>query len=102
MLTTKKSTGPVEAVLRVDMLIEGEECEAGEVVELTARDFKYLSHHNRVLEATKDNVAAVREEIKIKRDAAAKVAARADELTDTKNQLATALARIAELEKKGK
>lgn len=100
MLKVNQANKPVEAVLRVDMLIQGEECEAGEVVELSARDFKYLHAHERVAEATKENVAQVLAEVKVRKDLAAKAARKADELTDTKNQLAAALARIAELEKK--
>lgn len=102
MLKLNQSNKPMEAVLRVDMLIAGEECEAGEVVELSAREYRYLYAHDRVCEATKENVAAVRAEVKMRKDAAEQATAKADTLTDTKNQLATALARIAELEKKAK
>lgn len=102
MLKLNTKTGPVEAVLRMDMVIAGENCAAGEVVEFNAREFKYLEQYDRVLVATKENVAIVRAEAEKK---AAKVkadAVKADALADTKNQLAAALARIAELEKKAK
>lgn len=99
MLKASQSNKPVEAVLRVDMLIAGEECEAGEVVELKEREYRYLFTHDRVLEATKENVERVRAEVAARKKIAANQAAKADELADTKNQLATALARIAELEK---
>jgi hypothetical protein len=102
MLKLNNKAENVEAVLLIDMLLNGEECEAGEVVEMSQREFKYLHHFVRVLPATEKNVAAVRASVKAKKDVAAKAAAKADELTDTKNQLAAALARIVELEKKGK
>jgi len=92
----------VEAVLCMDMLINGEECATGEVVELSAREFKYLHTYDRVLPATEKNVAAIRAQVKAKKQAAEKQAAAADELGTTKAQLALALARIVELEKGAK
>lgn len=102
MLSLNSKPAPVEAVLCMDMLINGEECAAGEVVELSAREFKYLHHFDRVMPATEKNVAAVRAQVKAKKDAADKAAKKADELGTTKAQLALAMARIAELETKAK
>jgi hypothetical protein len=102
MLKLNNKAEKVEAVLCMDMLIAGEECSAGEVVEMSARDLKYFLHFDRVLPATKENVAAVKAQAEAKARAAQAAAARADELTATRNELATALARIAELEGKSK
>lgn len=99
MLGLNAKPKPVEAVLRIDMMINGEECEAGEVVELSAREFKYNHHLNRCAEATKENVAAVRAEVAAKKEAAAKAAEKADELASTKSQLALALAELERLKK---
>jgi hypothetical protein len=99
MLSLNAKPAPVEAVLRIDMLIEGEECAAGEVVELSAREFRYFYHFDRVLPATKENVDAVRAEVAARKRAAKANAAAADELTSTKSQLALALAEIERLKK---
>jgi hypothetical protein len=97
MLSLNQKPKTVEAVLTIDMLMEGEECSAGDVVELSQREYKYQAHLNRALPATKENVAAVRADVANRRKAAEKAAAAADELNITRNQLATALAEIERL-----
>jgi hypothetical protein len=98
-ITQKVSNQPVNAVLLIAMVVEGESAEAGDVVELSARDFKYLHTYNRVLPATKENVAAVKAEVAAQKEAARKNAAATDELTATKSALAIALAELEKLKK---
>ncbi len=103
MLTlSSKKNEPVNAVCLIDMRIEGEECAAGDVVLLPKRDFVFLSLNNRVVEATKENIASAKAQAEQRRKVALETAARFDALDNTKAQLAAAHARIAELEKKGK
>jgi hypothetical protein len=101
MLSLNAKSKNVEAVLCLDMVIRGEDCAAGEVVELPEREFRYLAHFDRVLPATGENVAAVKAAAKAKRAAAERRAAAGDELTDTKAKLALAMAELERL-KKGK
>lgn len=101
MITSNKGEKPpVRAVLRVAMIFEGKPREKGEIVAMKARDFVYLSGHDRVAEATEENVDSVKAEVKAERAAAAKAAQTVSDLESTKSQLATALAKIAELEGK--
>lgn len=97
MLKLNASPKTVEAVLRIDMTVAGEDCQAGEVVELSAREFKYLETHDRVLVATKENVGIVRAEVARKKDAVAKAASKVNETADLKAQLASARAEIESL-----
>jgi hypothetical protein len=97
MIRSTSPTAPVECVLRRSMIIDGEEVPAGEVVELKPRDYRYLHTHSRVLPATKDNVAAVKEEI-AQRKALRESAAKATDVTvNLQNQLTAALAEIERL-----
>lgn len=49
MLTTKMgSSSPVRAKLLVDMIVDGDAREKNEIVELSARDFKYLEQCGKV------------------------------------------------------
>jgi hypothetical protein len=78
MLTTNKGNKKVNVVLRVDMVVDGERMEKGEVVEMSGHNFKYLVQHDRVAEATDENVAAVRAEIKATEEAAKRAAQPSD------------------------
>lgn len=60
MLSTNKGSKIVKAVLRVDMVVDGEFATKGDVVEMSSSNFKYLSQHDRVAEATAENVAAAK------------------------------------------
>jgi hypothetical protein len=101
MLQSKITNVPVDAVLLIDMVIDGDPTEAGEVVTLPPRDYKYLTTYGRVLPATKENVAAVKAEVAAQKEQARKQSAANDELANTKTALANALAEIEKL-KKGK
>lgn len=90
MLQSNQAKKPVKAVLRVSMIVDGEACEKGDVVELAHREFVYLANHDRVAEATSENVAAVRAEVKSEKEAAERAAKPAE--TDLLR------ARIAQLE----
>ncbi len=57
-------------MLRVDMVVDGERMEKGDVVEMSGHNFKYLLQHDRVAEATAENIAAVKAEIKATEEAA--------------------------------
>lgn len=74
MLTTNKANKTVRAVLRVDMVVDGERMEKGDVVEMSGHNFKYLVQHDRVAEATAENIAAVKAEIKSTEEAARRAA----------------------------
>jgi hypothetical protein len=74
MLTANKGNKTVKAVLRVDMVVDGERMEKGEVVEMSGHNFKYLLQHDRVAEATGENVAAVKAEIRSTEEAAKRAA----------------------------
>lgn len=74
MLTTNKVNKTVNVVLRVDMVVDGERMEKGDVVEMSSHNFKYLVQHDRVAEATTENIAAVRAEIKATEEAAKRAA----------------------------
>jgi hypothetical protein len=74
MLTTNKASKTVNVVLRVDMVVDGERMEKGDVVEMSGHNFKYLIQHDRVAEATAENIAAVRAEIKATEEAAKRAA----------------------------
>jgi hypothetical protein len=74
MLTANKGNKKVNVVLRVDMVVDGERMEKGEVVEMSGHNFKYLLQHDRVAEATGENVSAVRAEIKSAEEAAKRAA----------------------------
>lgn len=63
MLSTNKGNLTVKAVLRVDMVMDGKRMEKGDVVEMSGHNFKYLVQHDRVAEATTENIAAVRAEL---------------------------------------
>jgi len=102
MLKQQKTQPPVKVVLKTHMIVDGEPHEKGDVVEVPYREFVYLSNYNRVAEANKENIAAVKAEIKAEEEAAEKQAAQASELETTKALLAAARAQIAELEKKAK
>lgn len=98
MLTSTQKNQPVNSILRVDMIVDGERKEKGDEVPLSHRDFVYLSQHSRVAEATPENVAAVKAEIK----AAAEAAERAKQPTEA-DILRREVAELkAELAKKGK
>jgi hypothetical protein len=91
---------PVNAVLRYAMIVNKEPREGGEVVELSYADFTYLNTHERVFEATPENIALVKDELRRAKEAVA----RRNQPSDTE----TLKARIANLEaelavaKKGK
>jgi hypothetical protein len=74
MLTANKGNKTVKTVLRVDMVVDGERMEKGDVVEMSGHHFKYLALHDRVAEATAENVTAVRAEIKSAEEAAKRAA----------------------------
>jgi hypothetical protein len=74
MLTTNKGNKKVNVVLRVDMVVDGERMEKGDLVEMSGHNFKYLVQHDRVAEATPENVAAVKAEVKAKEEAAKRAA----------------------------
>jgi hypothetical protein len=74
MLTTSKGSKTVQAVLRVAMIVDGERKEKGDVVTLSAHNYKYLAQHDRVAEATAENIAAVAAEIKSAEEAALRAA----------------------------
>jgi hypothetical protein len=96
MLTLKKKADePVEAVCKIDMLIDGEEVAAGAVVELKPRDFRYLYHFGRVLPASKENVDAVQKAVAIRNETNARRAADTDDLVSAKAKLARAEAELA-------
>ena len=101
MLTQNKSQVPVKALLLVSMVVKGENREAGEVVELPAREFNYLAQFDRVVVATTENVSALKAKLADERKAAKEASAYVDELTATKAQLAAVQAENAAL-KKGK
>ncbi len=63
MLSTNKGNLTVKAVLRVDMVMDGKRMEKGDVVEMSGHNFKYLVQHDRVAEATTENIAAVRAQL---------------------------------------
>jgi len=100
MLTSSNKNEPVQAVLRVSMIVDRKPREKGEVVELSHRDFVYLHTHNRVAEATKENIEAVEAEIESEREAAERAAqpTEADALREENAQLKAELAAA----KKGK
>ncbi len=64
MLTASKGSKTVKAVLRVDMVMDGERMEKGAVVEMSIHTYRYLAQHDRVAEATSENIAAVQAQIK--------------------------------------
>jgi seryl-tRNA synthetase len=70
MLAANKVNKPIDAVLRVDMVVNGERRSKGDVVELSNSNFKYLAQHDRVAEATDENIAAVKVQIKSEKEAA--------------------------------
>jgi ribosomal protein L9 len=70
MLTANKGNKSVNVVLRVDMVVDGERMEKGDVVEISGHNFKYLVQHDRVAEATTENIAAVKAEVKSAKEAA--------------------------------
>ncbi len=72
MLTTSKSNKKMNVVLRVDMVVDGERMSKGDVVEMSSQNYKYLVQHDRVAEATAENVASVKAEIKSAVEAAKK------------------------------
>ncbi|MGA7887615.1 MAG: hypothetical protein WCA44_17915 [Acidobacteriaceae bacterium] len=72
MLTNGKKGDPVTAVLRNDMVIDRKRREKGDVVELSYREYLYLAGNDRVLEATKENIDAVKAEAKAEKEAAAR------------------------------
>ena len=74
MLTSSNKNEPVQAVLRVGMIVDKKPCEKGEVVELSHRDYTYLANHKRVAEATKENIEAVEAEIESEQEAAERAA----------------------------
>ena len=74
MLTTNKGNKKVNVVLRVDMVVDGERMEKGVVVEMSGHNFKYLVQHDRVAEATGENIAAVKAEVKSTEEAAKRAA----------------------------
>jgi hypothetical protein len=78
MLTSNQKNAPVEAVLRVAMVVDKKRLEKGDVVEMSHSDFSYLAGHHRVAEATAENVAAVKAEIKSEKEAAERAAAPTD------------------------
>jgi len=81
------------------MVVDRENKEKGDIVSMSARDFKYLYHHDRVAEATKENVAAVLAEVASEKEAQKRAAVTADELTTTKALLAAAQLELATLKK---
>jgi hypothetical protein len=74
MLTTNKVNKKIDVVLRVDMVVDGERLEKGDVVEMSVHNYKYLVQHDRVAEATPENVAAVKVEIKSAEEATKRAA----------------------------
>ena len=48
MLANKGSESPVKVKLLTDMVVDGDACEKGDVVEMSARDARYLIHHGKV------------------------------------------------------
>lgn len=78
MLSTNKGNKTVKAVLRVDMVVDGERMEKGEVVEMSGHNFKYLIQHDRVAEATTENIASVKAEVKATEEAARRAAQPSD------------------------
>jgi hypothetical protein len=74
MLASSNKNEPVQAVLRVSMIVNKKPREKGEVVELSHRDFNYLATHKRVSEATRENIEAVKAEIESEKEAAERAA----------------------------
>jgi hypothetical protein len=70
MLAANKQSKTVRTVLKIDMVFDGERAQKGDVVDMSAREFRYLAHHDRVAEATPENIAAVKAQIKSEKDAA--------------------------------
>ena len=46
--SSRGQRAPIRARLKIDMLIDGEQYKAGDVVEMNHRDFKYLEQYERV------------------------------------------------------
>jgi hypothetical protein len=96
MLTSSNKNAPVEAVLRVGMIVDKKPREKGDVVMLSHSDFAYLANHKRVAEATKENIEAVEAEIESEKEAAERAALPTDadvlrkEVADLKVELAAA------------
>ena len=96
MLRTEvQSNETVKAVLKVSMIVNKKARERGEVVDLTRREFKYFAYHDRVLEATPENVALVKEQVAAEEKAAKEAMKRAAVADD---KIAAQEARIAQLE----
>jgi hypothetical protein len=74
MLSTNSKAATVRTVLRVDMVVAGNRMQKGAVVELARKDFVYLSQHDRVAEATAENISAVQAEVKAEKEAAKRAA----------------------------
>jgi hypothetical protein len=101
MITTNQPRHSVRAVLRHNMIVNGETRNKGEVEVFKANDFKYLENFERVAEDTPENVAAIKAEIAAEKAMQEKETVRIDDLSNLKLQLAAALAEIEKL-KKGK
>ena len=98
MAIKSKVEKPVKAVLRVEMIVDGEATAKGDVVELPHGTFRYLETHGRVFEATEENIAIVKAEIESEKKAAALVRAEAKEIDTLRARVALL---EAELAKKG-
>jgi hypothetical protein len=98
MLSTNKGNKTVQAVLRVDMVVDGEREEKGAVVTMSGHNFKYLLQHDRVAEATPENIAAVKAEIK-STEAAAKRALQPSDSDVLKARIANLEAELAAAKK---
>jgi hypothetical protein len=74
MLKSQMKPEKVSVVLRHNMVVDKARKEKGEVVELSYRDYAYLSNHDRVADATEENIKVVRDEIKAEAALAARQA----------------------------
>src|SRR5208337_3924152 len=64
MLKSQIKPEKVSVVLRHHMVVDKERRAKGEIIDLSYRDYVYLANHDRVAEATKENIEAVKAEIK--------------------------------------
>jgi hypothetical protein len=100
MLAANKQSRTVRAVLKIDMVLDGERAQKGDVVDMSAREFRYLAHHDRVAEATVENVAAVKAQVKAEKDVAER--ARMPSETEVLRQRVEDLQAQLDAAKKGK
>ena len=80
------------------MVVDKKRVDAGSIVELPYRDYVYLANHDRVFDATDENVALVKAELKGKAELAARNA-QPSEAEQLKARIAELEAKLAEAKK---